>query len=159
MCIELLVLPKNYFITTGLGVDKFKLVSFDKALHRAGLSDYNLLKVSSILPPGCKEQSCVNASLGCILFTAYSSICSSDKSTPISAAIGVGVPNSSLDVGVIMEYSLIGSEETAKKNVEDMIVSSMDLRGISIKQIHVKSIEVIPQGGSYSTAFAALAMW
>ena len=35
----------------GVGVSAFELVSFDRALREAGFADYNLLRVSSILPP------------------------------------------------------------------------------------------------------------
>ena len=48
--------PKHFYIASGVGRDMYELVSFDNALINAGLSNYNLLRVSSILPTGCKQK-------------------------------------------------------------------------------------------------------
>ena len=46
--------PKEMFLTRGVGVHKEKLVSFELALRDAGIAEYNLVRVSSIFPPNCK---------------------------------------------------------------------------------------------------------
>lgn len=38
-------------ITWGLGVGKTELAAFDKALHEANIGDFNLIKLTSIIPP------------------------------------------------------------------------------------------------------------
>lgn len=40
----------NYILTSGIGHGDFKLTSFDDALISSGVFNYNLVKVSSILP-------------------------------------------------------------------------------------------------------------
>jgi arginine decarboxylase len=46
--------PTKIFLTKGVGMHKDKLASFELALRNAGIEKYNLVYVSSILPPNCK---------------------------------------------------------------------------------------------------------
>ena len=46
-----MVVPEKGFFTRGCGGHKDKLVSFEMALRDAGLAPYNLVTVSSIMPP------------------------------------------------------------------------------------------------------------
>jgi arginine decarboxylase len=50
----LTVIPNLMFFTRGVGKHRHKLQSFEVALRDAGIAPLNLVKVSSILPPGCK---------------------------------------------------------------------------------------------------------
>jgi len=47
--------PKKYFLTKGVGTDRHKLNSFELALRNAKIAPYNLVRVSSILPPPVSE--------------------------------------------------------------------------------------------------------
>ena len=47
------LVPKNIFLTKGIGVSREKLTSFELALRDAGIASLNLIEVSSILPPNC----------------------------------------------------------------------------------------------------------
>src|SRR3954469_8492769 len=51
---EMLV-PKAIFFTNGVGVHKDRLSSFELSLRDAGIEKANLVTVSSIFPPRCKE--------------------------------------------------------------------------------------------------------
>lgn len=150
--------PSSYILVSGIGNDKFQLVSFDKALYASRIANYNLVKVSSILPSMCKEETTVTARQGSILFTAYASI-SSSKSGKIAAAVGVGLPQQHDEVGVIMEYSCMDCKEVAVQRVKEMIQKSMELRGSKIQEVKIESIEANVTDGIFSTAIAALAMW
>src|SRR3989344_8112474 len=48
------MVPKKIFLTKGVGRHKEKLASFELALRDAGIEKFNLVSVSSILPPNCK---------------------------------------------------------------------------------------------------------
>lgn len=145
-------------LASGVGKDQFQLVSFDKALLSSKIADYNLVKVSSILPPHCKKEDMITVKKGSILFTAYSSI-SSCKSGIISAAVGVGIPQSIDEVGVIMEFSCMDYENVSVRQVKEMVQTSMELRKIEIQEIKIASAEAVVSDGVFSTAVAALAMW
>ena len=47
--------PTRYFMAHGCAEGVTELNAFDAALLRAGVGDTNLVRVSSILPPGCEE--------------------------------------------------------------------------------------------------------
>ena len=49
------LVPKKVFFVSGKGYHKTKLASFEQALRDAGIEKYNLVSVSSILPPYCIE--------------------------------------------------------------------------------------------------------
>src|SRR3989338_10734447 len=49
------MIPGKIFFTKGVGIHKDKLVSFELALRKAGIEKCNLVNVSSIFPPGCKQ--------------------------------------------------------------------------------------------------------
>ena len=48
------MVPTRLFFTKGVGRHREKLQSFELALRRAGISHFNLVRVSSIFPPGCR---------------------------------------------------------------------------------------------------------
>ena len=48
------MVPRQAFVTKGVGKHKEKLTSFEMALRNAKIAEYNLVKVSSIFPPHCK---------------------------------------------------------------------------------------------------------
>jgi len=51
-CMDLI--PKGLFFTSGVGIHKERLVSFELALKDARVNHLNLVPVSSIVPPGCQ---------------------------------------------------------------------------------------------------------
>ena len=64
--------PKNYMISSGIGKDQnYELVAFDSALGNAKLANYNLLRVSSILPSNCVKEDTVKVKEGSPLLVAY----------------------------------------------------------------------------------------
>ena len=46
--------PKRLFFTKGVGAHEQQRVAMHHALRDAGVSDCNLVKVSSVIPPGCR---------------------------------------------------------------------------------------------------------
>jgi arginine decarboxylase len=48
-------IPRMMFLTKGKGLHKDYLTSFELALRDAEIADLNLVSVSSIKPPQCKE--------------------------------------------------------------------------------------------------------
>ena len=48
------LVPKELFFTKGVGKHREKLTSFELALRSADIAACNLVRVSSIFPPGCR---------------------------------------------------------------------------------------------------------
>ena len=104
-------LPSYYTIVSGKGFGKYALTSFDNALLDAGVGDYNLIKVSSILPARCQYKSSINLEKG--RFRKYRFISGLVTMLAISALWGEhvtgpyeGQPNPPLEVVVVTLASL-----------------------------------------------------
>lgn len=149
---------KNFTLVNGYGNGKTALNAFDNALQNSGVGEYNLIRVSSILPPLCKRTHKIEVPLGSLLPIAYSSICSDVCGEMITAAIGVGIPIDSNSIGVIMEHSIVGNPNEAERIVKQMVENAMANRRIAIKTILVQSCGTTVNI-DFSSAFAAVALW
>lgn len=119
------IVPSQIFLTKGKGRHKEKLASFEHALRDAGIAPFNLVKISSILPPRCKiipkDQGLQLLKYGQILFLVISE-CSTDEAMRlISASIGVAVPDDSQYYGYLAEHHGYGqNEKEAGHYAEDL---------------------------------------
>ena len=114
-------IPTKVFFTKGVGVHKDYLGSFEVALRSAGIEKYNLVMVSSILPPNCKiitkEEGEKLLKPGQIVFCVMARMATNEPNRLISAAIGLGVPKDRENhYGYLSEHHAFG--ETAKKSGE-----------------------------------------
>ena len=148
-----------YFLTQGIGRGQTPLTSFDSSLLSSGIANYNLVKISSILPAGSVECDGVSLKEGSILHTAYALLTSNQEGAIISAAVGVAIPQDPDKVGVIMEYSAYCSKQEAINQISLMLQEAMDNRGYLIREIKSVANEVIVPKDGYVTAFAALSIW
>jgi len=110
------MIPKYVFFTKGVGKHKDKLASFEQALRMAGIEKYNLVEVSSILPPGCKiiskEKGISMLSPGQICYTVLAQQSTNESNRLICAAVGLAQPADKEGYGYLSEHHSFG--ETAK---------------------------------------------
>lgn len=153
-------LPTNFYITSGVGVDSEALVSFDKALIDANISNYNLLKISSILPPDCIQSKTISKEFGSPLLTAYGTLTSNNIGTVVSSAIAVGIPKKHTDVGVIMEGSGFESSILLENRVCDMVKKAMQNHQIEVSNIISSSAEcIVKHDGTFVTTISAIVLF
>ena len=150
---------KKYILVSSVGVGSHELNSFDNALFQSKIANYNLVKISSILPINAKLCKRIDLEEGCILYTAYAQITTKQMGEHIAAAVAVGIPKNKQNIGVIMEYSSFCNKAQAEDTVKNMVLEAMKLRGYEIAEIQCVSAETVGNGKEYSTAFAALAIW
>lgn len=150
---------KKFFLTSGVGDGQYALTSFDRALYNSKIANYNLVKISSILPPHATLVDRIDLSEGSILHTAYARITTKSKGEHVAAAVAVGIPEDSKNIGVIMEFSDYCNKAQAEEIVKNMVLESMRLRGYAVSNILCASSEATGDGNQYITAFAALAIW
>lgn len=110
--------PRKCFLTKGVGVHREKLVSFELALRDAHIAPFNLVPVSSILPPHCElvdvEQGLGYLSPGEIVFCVLARESTDQPGKLISSAIGMAVPKDPNQHGYLSEHhGLSEIEETA----------------------------------------------
>lgn len=113
---ELLV-PKAIFFTNGVGVHKDRLSSFELALRNAGIEKANLVTVSSIFPPYCREISRKEGQKyimpGQIVHCVMARQDTNEPNRLIAASIGLARPSDPKQYGYLSEHHSYG--ETAKK--------------------------------------------
>lgn len=151
--------PKKFKIDSGSATAKQDLVAFDKALISAGISNYNLLRVSSILPIGCQQAEVVDKKEGSALLVAYGTYTSNIPGETIASAIGIGIPEDANQVGVIMELAGVYTAEEATKQVHQMVCDAMENHGIACKKVMTSSEEMIVPEGQWASVISAVAMW
>ena len=109
--------PKAIFFTHGAGVHKDRLSSFELALRDAGIEKANLVTVSSIFPPHCREISRKEGQKyimpGQIVHCVMARQDTNEPNRLIAAAIGLARPADPDKYGYLSEHHSYG--ETAKK--------------------------------------------
>ncbi len=148
----------KYCLVSGKGASRTKLNSFDNALIDSRIDHYNLIKVSSILPPACEERKYVDAPPGSLLPTAYANICSNNKGELITASIAVGI-SADNTYGVIMEHSGVGNPTKIIEECENMVREAFQKRNKDLLRIQSISCSDVVIDDSYVTVFAGLCMW
>lgn len=111
------ILPNRLFLTHGVGVHRERLHSFEWALRDAGLGRYNLVCVSSILPPGClivpRAEGESGLLPGQILHVVLARKESNEPHRMLAASVGLAVPSDPNQYGYLSEHESFG--ETAKE--------------------------------------------
>jgi arginine decarboxylase len=107
------VIPKKLFFTKGVGRHKHELQSFELALRDAGIEKFNLVSVSSILPPGCPivnpEEGLKEFVPGQIVFCVMARNSTNEPNRMVAASIGCAVPADGSHYGYLSEYHTFGA--------------------------------------------------
>jgi arginine decarboxylase len=151
----LLPTPKKFFVTAASAEGNSELTAFDKALLKARIGNVNLVRVSSILPPGCEYDPNLEIPAGSLVPTAYGYIVSEEPGELISAAVAVGLSPDAF--GVIMEFSGKCSAEEAKATIIKMVEEAFEIREMPLADIKVAAVEHVVE--KIGCAYAAVPMW
>lgn len=158
-----MILPKYMFFTRGVGYHKDKLLSFELALRDAKIAPYNHVKISSILPPGCKEIS-VEEGLkklkhGQIVFGVMALNSINGENEKISSSVGLAIPNNKDKHGYFSEYEDMGkSEEDVSRYNEGLakeMLSTMLGESEKIKEVKNITKTAVSKKGVWTTVIAA----
>ena len=151
-----LVQPQQFIIVAAAAEAGHALTAFDAALLKAGLGNVNLVRLSSILPPGCREEEKgIAFPPGSFVPTAYGMALSEVKGERIAAAVGIGFTAGSF--GVIMEHAGNCSAGAARSKVEAMIREAFLNRGLVLDGMKIKTVEhEVEKAGA---AVALVALW
>jgi arginine decarboxylase len=122
--------PRELFLTKGVGRHKEKLASFEEALRDAKIARFNLTHVSSIFPPHCKNVS-VNRGLAQLKSGQVVSVVMARNETDenrrlVASSIGVAIPSDPNQYGYLSEHHSFGeTEEQAGEYAEDLAASML----------------------------------
>ncbi|MBI1956718.1 MAG: arginine decarboxylase, pyruvoyl-dependent [Acidobacteria bacterium] len=118
-------LPKQIFLTKGVGRHKERLSSFELALRSAGIAACNLVRVSSIFPAGCKlisRQEGLRKMLpGEVIFAVMSENATREPHRLIAASLGLALPADKSAYGYLSEHHSFGqTDEEAGDYAEEL---------------------------------------
>lgn len=123
--------PTKMFFTKGVGVAKEKLMSLEMAFRDAGIEKFNLVSVSSILPPGCqritREKGLELLKPGEIVFCVMAKNATNEPNRLIAASIGCAVPTDKEgQYGYLSEHHPFGeTDEKASDMAEDLAATML----------------------------------
>ena len=119
------LVPKKIFMTKGVGASREKLTSFELALRDAGIATFNLIEVSSILPPNCefveRKEGVKFLEPGQIVPVVLARSESKKLGNLVSSGVGVAVPKDRLHYGYLSEHHCVGMDDLQiEEYVEDL---------------------------------------
>ncbi len=124
------LVPSAMFFTKGVGKHRHNLQSFEEALRKAGIAHLNLVRVSSIYPPGCKiitrAQGLKKLQAGQIAHCVMAEIRGDEPNRLLCSGIGLALPSTANHYGYISEHHGFGL--TARRCgdlVEDMAATML----------------------------------
>ncbi|MBN2014750.1 MAG: arginine decarboxylase, pyruvoyl-dependent [Candidatus Altiarchaeota archaeon] len=123
------MIPKRVFFVKGLGVHKDKLASFELALRDAGIEKFNLVNVSSILPPRCEvvkpDAGLKHMKPGQIVYCVMAKTETNEPNRLVSAAIGCAVPNNKDIHGYLSEHHAFGEKGSVSGEYAEDLAATM----------------------------------
>jgi len=127
--------------TAGNAEGSTPLNAFDNALLAAGIGNINLVRISSILPPGVQLVPLPRIKPGAIVPTAYAAQTSEVPGEVVAAAVGWARPEDHGKNGVIMEFHDKATREEAERMIVQMLGEAFRVRGERIGDMRVFAAE------------------
>lgn len=157
------LVPKKVFFTSGVGRHREMLESFEMALRDAGIEKYNLVTVSSILPPKCEI---IDSAAGLkelypgeIVFTVMSRNSSNEPSRRIAASIGCAIPRDrSKNFGYLSEHHSYGETEECAGQYAGRLAENMLFTWTKEKPAEIRNIArtaEVDEEGNWTTVISA----
>lgn len=117
--------PSQMFLTRGVGTHKEKLTSFELALRAGGIAHFNLVRVSSIYPPGCRivqrETGLRGLMPGQIVHAVLAEACTNEPRRLLASSIGIAIPKDPEQFGYLSEFHGYGvTDKKAGDYAEDL---------------------------------------
>jgi arginine decarboxylase len=136
----------NIFLASGTGSGPTKLAAFDAALQAAGTANYNLIRLSSIVPPGSKiiesegTLARVPGSWGDRLYVVMAE---HRVDTPNAEAwAGIGwVQDEKTGKGLFVEHEG-ASEAAVRRDIEQSLHSLITTRGLHFGGVHMRVVGI-----------------
>ncbi len=126
---QFFLIPPKVFFTKGVGRHRHYLQSLELALRDAGISHFNLVSVSSILPPGCKKNSREEGlkflQPGQIIFCVMARNSTNEPNRLIAASIGCAWPADPTAYGYLSEHHSFGEKEVVAGEYAEDLATSM----------------------------------
>jgi len=133
-------------ITSGIGTGPTKLSAFDAALNEAGASNYNLIRLSSIIPPGSKltvSKGPIDTQPGSWGDRLYVVMADMRVDTPnVEAWAGIGwVQDEKTGRGLFVEHEG-ANESTVRRDIQASLEALQATRDLDFGRIDMKVVGI-----------------
>jgi arginine decarboxylase len=120
-------------ISTGSGTGPTRLAAFDAALFAAGVSGYNLVRLSSVIPPHAVVREVagpdqVHGGVGDVAYCVYAAAYASTPGEQAWAGLGWVIDSGPTSAGVLVEHSAC-SESVVRRDLQATIDAMSRMRG------------------------------
>ena len=135
----------NIHLTTGIGLGPTKLSAFDAALNAAGVANYNLIRLSSVIPPNTKilthKDKPINYNQGNWGDRLYVVMAEMRVDTPnVEAWAGIGwVQDDKTGKGLFVEHEG-NSEEAVRRDIKQSLEALMATRNVDFGKIEMNVV-------------------
>jgi arginine decarboxylase len=121
---------KAIFLTKGVGRHTEKLNSFELALRDARIAEFNLVRVSSIFPPGCRVISIQDGLKmlcpGQIVYAVMYDEATNEPHRLVAASVGLAIPADKNQYGYLSEHKSFGqTDQKAGDYAEDLAATML----------------------------------
>ena len=149
------MMPKEFFVTSGKAVSPVsELNAFDQALKAAGIAQCNIVPVSSILPPNCKERRWRKIPAGAITFAVVARM-DGNEGTTIGAGIAWAWEKEDR-YGMVAEAHGYMDAKALKETLKWKIKEMANVRGVEIGEIKYRMEVLRVPMDHYGCVLAAL---
>jgi arginine decarboxylase len=123
------LVPRNVFFVKGVGRHTEQLRSFEEALRDAGIAPFNLVTVSSIMPPHCgiiqPSEGLPYLKLGEIVFCVLARNATNEANRLVAASVGCALPADRNNYGYLSEHHSFGEPEKKAGDYAEDLAASM----------------------------------
>lgn len=149
------MIPKEFFVTSGKATSPIsELNAFDLALKNAGIAQCNLVSVSSVLPPRCKETKLKQMPIGAITHAVVARMNAEGEAT-----IGAGIVwawEKDKKYGIVAEAHGYMNKKALERTLEWKIREMAKIREIEIDKINYRMETLKVPTDNYGCVIAAL---
>lgn len=149
-------------LTSGSSDGVNELSAFDNSLFDAGIADFNLIKVSSIVPSGIpvsnfKEGVSEVLANGLLVPAVFDMIYSNNVGEKIVSGVGVGIPKDSDNKpGIIFTHTSNTSKDDVRKTLTKMVNETMRRKAFELDYIKFSIKETIVSDSTFCSFSAAV---
>ncbi len=120
---------KKIFFTKGVGKSRDQLTSFELALRDAGVAPFNLVTVSSILPPEVKivsrKEGLKLLKPGQVVFVVMARMSANEPNRLMVSSIGAAIPADKKMYGYLSEHHVYGQTDDKAADYSEDLAASM----------------------------------
>ncbi|MDR0791365.1 MAG: pyruvoyl-dependent arginine decarboxylase [Methanomassiliicoccaceae archaeon] len=149
------LVPSEFFVTSASAFSKISdLNAFDKALIKMGISEQNLVAVSSVIPIGAKEVSIKELPMGAVTHCVLAQIRGKEGDL-ISAGIAYAFRKDGKG-GYVAEGRTHGSKASLQELLRHKMEEIAECRGVELNNITCLVEELTVPKGNYGACVSSL---